>query len=1293
MNRSFPTVPNLPPGDGGAAQMPRPSAGVKPYVIFIVEDNPMGLKTVRVTLEKAGYTVREARDGRSVLAMLNQRPDLIIQDLMLPDIDGFELVRKIRGFPAAAGIPIIAYSGLMTRLEEARSIEAGFTDYLFKPITPERLLEVIEAYLPPEGGRKKVGEGHRLLVVDDDPTHLQLAKSRLEHAGFTVMMAEGATAALALARQSPPDLILTDILMPKIDGFQFCLAVRGDAELAHIPVLLVSAAYNEEVDRKLARDAGANGLVLKSPGFESIVDAVVSTLGAPAPQSVASLHVLGEDYTRRLAQQLDRQLVLTGNIRQRLMRREAELAILSSLFDSLKRGSGDQVLEEMLHRVMHAAGVSRGVIYVTGQNGTLAPRAKSGYPHSADPQLGDFFGHAQWLRLAMAERAPRVVSPVRMPQEILSGAEPPEQSALITPLLQGSECLGVLVLTSGQRVLTEEMLPFARTVGNQIGEALGLLRTLSQAGQDGRRVRETLDRLPLGIGAGPSGGEKPLRVIVIDDQTERGELVIRELRHGGFAPEWHRAEAESEYLAHLTPTVDLIVVRQGLPQLDARRALELLQAQQLNITFIVISSPKSRDEAAALVKLGAVDYVPEHRLARLPQIVERALEHRRLRTEKEWAVASLRGSEERYRSLFDGVPVGLYRTTLGGQIIDVNPAFVQLLSYPDRETLLAVNAVEFYLDPGARAEWTALLERDGTVTGFESRLRRFDGSTIWVRANARIARDPSSQEAYLEGAVFDISEHKRAEEAIHRRTAHLEALNAIISSAASGSDLSELLEMALERTLDVVGCEMGVSWTENVQVARGISLEAKPLIRKAMQADGLELLGSKVVPDWQIVGLMPDGVAPVMAKFGVRASVTVPIQTGGQIIGGIFVASPNPRPWSPEEVLLAETVGRQIGETAERLQLFKSIKRRTTELEAFYDLSRRLRAAHSVDEMYPLIVEQAQDILRCQHGFLALLTPERDAFTWALSVGGPAGKTGSTFPVLGSGSGEVVQTGVTFVTTDLGKERLPAWIDVSQYEIFGPLAIVPLRSEQEIIGTLGVGRMKTRESRPFADAEVRLLEGIAEIAGTAIRRARLHQNLQQAYVQMVLALAQAIESRDSYTAGHSERMVRLAERIAREMGCAEGDVQDIRWGARLHDVGKIGIPDNILNKPGGLSEVEWKMMRQHPILGEEILKSVERMRAVAMLVRHHQERWDGTGYPDRLRGEAIPLGSRILAAVDAYGAITEARPYKPARTHAEAVAEIRRCGGTQFDPRVVDVFVQVVDLMESMDLGEGGDGS
>jgi len=241
------------------------------------------------------------------------------------------------------------------------------------------------------------------------------------------------------------------------------------------------------------------------------------------------------------------------------------------------------------------------------------------------------------------------------------------------------------------------------------------------------------------------------------------------------------------------------------------------------------------------------------------------------------------------------------------------------------------------------------------------------------------------------------------------------------------------------------------------------------------------------------------------------------------------------------------------------------------------------------------------------------------------------------------------------------------------------MAIVPVRSEQETIGVLALGRPRSEPRRPFADVEIRMLEGLSEVGGTAIRRARLYHHLEEAYLQIVLALAGAVDARDSYTSDHSERIARWAEAVAHVMGCGEDEVQDIRRAARLHDIGKIGIPDSILLKPMALSETEWAVMRRHPLIGAEILMSVQRMRGVATLVRHHQERWDGTGYPDALRGEEIPLGARILAVVDAYSSITDKRHYKHARTPAEAVAELRRCAGTQFDPRVVDVFCRIVD--------------
>ena len=190
--------------------------------------------------------------------------------------------------------------------------------------------------------------------------------------------------------------------------------------------------------------------------------------------------------------------------------------------------------------------------------------------------------------------------------------------------------------------------------------------------------------------------------------------------------------------------------------------------------------------------------------------------------------------------------------------------------------------------------------------------------------------------------------------------------------------------------------------------------------------------------------------------------------------------------------------------------------------------------------------------------------------------------------------------------------------------------------------------------------------------------------LEEAYVQTVLALARAVEAKDTYTADHAERLANWALQVAARLGIRDAEeLQAIGWGTRLHDVGKIGVPDSVLQKPGKLDGDEWKLMRQHPGIGSEILRPMSRMRSAAAIVRHHHERWDGTGYPDGLKAEAIPLGARILTVVDAYSAMIDERVYKPAHSAAYAIAELEKNKGSQFDSKVVDMFLEVLGIVPS----------
>ncbi len=221
-------------------------------------------------------------------------------------------------------------------------------------------------------------------------------------------------------------------------------------------------------------------------------------------------------------------------------------------------------------------------------------------------------------------------------------------------------------------------------------------------------------------------------------------------------------------------------------------------------------------------------------------------------------------------------------------------------------------------------------------------------------------------------------------------------------------------------------------------------------------------------------------------------------------------------------------------------------------------------------------------------------------------------------------------------------------------------------------------RRLIRENRAYQD---HLEELVALRTGELLEKTKevegLYQSLEESYESTLQALVTALDFRDNETQGHSFRVVEYAVLVAEQLGVSAEDLTWIRRGAILHDVGKIGIPDAILNKPGKLTEDEWERMKEHPEMGYRMLHHIRFLRPALDIVLSHQERYDGTGYPRGQKGEEIPLGARIFAVVDTFDAMTSDRPYRAALSIQEAREEIERWSGRQFDPRVARAFLEI----------------
>ncbi len=373
----------------------------------------------------------------------------------------------------------------------------------------------------------------------------------------------------------------------------------------------------------------------------------------------------------------------------------------------------------------------------------------------------------------------------------------------------------------------------------------------------------------------------------------------------------------------------------------------------------------------------------------------------------------------------------------------------------------------------------------------------------------------------------------------------------------------------------------------------------------------------------------------------------------------------------------------EIGELARAFnRITQDLEQKIDELESSRQLVKKLLSRigtaiisyEGIDNLLNLIVENTVAALEAQMGSLMLVDGEKQELymktTWSHN-----GQVADTAKRLKLGEG---------VPGWVGREGRPMRGKGQATELGfahagkdeGAILCVPLKLRDHSMGVITV--MREDVSRGFHEDDELLLASIGSQMAVAIENYRLNLDVEQTYLETIKALAQAVEAKDPYSAGHSKRVGAYATKIGQAMGLDEEMLRVLNDAGVLHDIGKIGIKDEILLKPSPLTPDEQKIMQQHPVIGEAIIKPVRSLQKVVALVRHHHEKFDGTGYPSGLKGEGIPLGARILSVADTYDSMITDRPYRKRLTIEDAKAELKKYSGTQYDPVVVEAFFRVV---------------
>ena len=635
-------------------------------------------------------------------------------------------------------------------------------------------------------------------------------------------------------------------------------------------------------------------------------------------------------------------------------------------------------------------------------------------------------------------------------------------------------------------------------------------------------------------------------------------------------------------------------------------------------------------------------------------------------TERRQAELALKEAESKFRILVEQLPAVTYIVHYG----DItNPIYVS----PQIETLFGFSPQEWLSDPDL---WTnqmhpedrdrvlaefAHLDELGQPIDLDYRVVTRDGRVRWIHDQSVLIRDEFGNPRYGHGLIFDITQRKQIEESLEHSERRLRALIENSQEEISLITVDGTLIYESPTTRRTLGYPEGSF----------IGLNLFELFHPEDRDSAIKTL-EQVIRE-------PDGHQE--ALFRVRH------QDGSWrwLEGNVHNLLHEPA---------IQAIVINYRDVTERKLAEEQLQARNEELSTLFELSRTLADANDVDAVLDLINRRTVESLHTTFARIALKEGDELVTLSAYPIrvlnhdlfAGrrmPITSMPYTQHVMAQGEPVILQRSTSAVSDE---ERAALLLDFAQTICLIPLRVHDFNSNSNIIlGVLMVGEIRNEEREPFAREKLRLARSIGEQAAIAIENTRLFNDLQRSNLELIHAYdatitgwSAALDLRDKETEGHTQRVTEMTLRLAEQMEFSSDELMQIRRGALLHDIGKMGVPDRILLKPDKLTDEEWTIMRMHPTYALQMLKPITYLRLALDIPYCHHEKWDGTGYPRGLKNVQIPLAARIFSIVDVYDALMSDRPYRAGWSKEKTLQHIRELSGSHFDPTVVEMFLKMM---------------